>query len=82
MPVASFGIVLDAAKDLATRVGQVWRMRVAKTIDVHPISPYALATSAGAAYRLTRGRRRDPRRSPSGVEMDPSSLYAVGEAAP
>jgi len=32
-------IVLGAAEDLATRVRQVRRMRVAKAIEVRPLSP-------------------------------------------
>jgi hypothetical protein len=38
-PLQFLEIVLVAAKDLAARIGQVRRMRVAKAIDAHPVLP-------------------------------------------
>jgi hypothetical protein len=45
-------IVLGAAKNLAARIGQVRRMRIAKAIDAHPLSPSkALAAASPIMHR-------------------------------
>jgi hypothetical protein len=36
-------IIFGAPKNVAARIGQVRCMRVAKSIDTHPISPYFFA---------------------------------------